>query len=130
VQPPFIIAIVKALLPPVLLLAAMVCGWAAPISPEEAKDHIGKDVRVRGLVEQVSFSKKGDAFLNFGGKYPQHVSPIGAVGEMHRLAQAKKANRLGVELQLPDKLGALKQLTAMMPDWTVSFPPNIRPLPG
>jgi hypothetical protein len=28
---------------------------------------------LRGLVEQVSFSKKGNAFLNFGGRYPQQV---------------------------------------------------------
>ena len=73
VQPPFIIAIVKALLLPVLLLATMVCCWAKPIPPEEAKNHIGENASVRGLVEQVSFSKKGHAFLNFGGKYPQHV---------------------------------------------------------
>lgn len=46
----------------------MVSGWTAPIAPEEAKDHIGEDVSVRGLVEQVSFFKKGHAFLNFGGK--------------------------------------------------------------
>ena len=47
-QPPLRIAIVKALLLPVVLLAAMVCSWAAPISPGEAKDHIGEDVSVRG----------------------------------------------------------------------------------
>jgi hypothetical protein len=41
--------------------------------PEEAKDHIGENASVRGLVEQVSFSKKGNAFLNFGGRYPQQV---------------------------------------------------------
>ena len=28
-------------------------------------DHIGETARVRGLVEEVSFSKKGNAFLNF-----------------------------------------------------------------
>jgi hypothetical protein len=28
---------------------------------------------VRGLVEQESFSQKGNAFLNFGGRYPQQV---------------------------------------------------------
>jgi len=73
VQPPFIIAIVKALPLPVLLLATMVCCWAEPIPPEEAKNHIGENASVRGLVEHVSFSKKGHAFLNFGGNYPQHV---------------------------------------------------------
>ena len=28
---------------------------------------------MRGLVEKVSFSQKGNAFLNFGGRYPQQV---------------------------------------------------------
>ena len=55
------------------LLATIVCCQAAPILVEEAKDHIGEDASVRGLVEQVSFSKKGNAFLNFGGRYPQQV---------------------------------------------------------
>ena len=51
----------------------MACRGAAPIFPEEAKDHIGESASVRGLVEQVSFSKKGNAFLNFGRRYPQQV---------------------------------------------------------
>jgi len=51
----------------------MACCRAAPILPEEAKDHIGENAIVRGLVEEVSFSKKGNAFLNFGGRYPQQV---------------------------------------------------------
>ena len=28
---------------------------------------------MRGLVEQVSISKKGHAFLNFSGRYPNHI---------------------------------------------------------
>jgi hypothetical protein len=64
---------VKAILLP-MLLVTMACRRADPILPEEAKDHIGEDVSVRGLVEQVSFSKKGHAFLNFGGKYPSMFS--------------------------------------------------------
>ena len=55
------------------LLATIVCCQAAPILPEEAKNQIGEDASVRGLVEQVSFSQKGNAFLNFGGRYPQQV---------------------------------------------------------
>ena len=55
------------------LLATSVCCQAEPILPEEAKNHISEDASVRGLVEQVSFSKKGHAFLNFGGRYPQQV---------------------------------------------------------
>jgi hypothetical protein len=55
------------------LLATTLCCQAAPIIPEEAEDHVGENASVRGLVEQVSFSKKGHAFLNFGGRYPQQV---------------------------------------------------------
>ena len=53
----------------------MACCRAAPILLEEAKDHIGENAIVRGLVEQVSFSKKGNAFLNFGGRYLSRSSP-------------------------------------------------------
>ena len=55
------------------LPATIVCCQAAPILPEEAKNHIGEDASVRGLVEQVSFSQKGHAFLNFGGRYPRQL---------------------------------------------------------
>jgi hypothetical protein len=41
--------------------------------PEEAKNHVGDSVSVRGLVGQVSVSKKGHAFLNFGGHYPNQI---------------------------------------------------------
>ena len=62
----------KQLLLPVILLTTAYC-QAAPILPEEAKNHIGETVGVRGLVEQVSVSKKGHAFLNFGGHYPNQT---------------------------------------------------------
>ena len=41
------IAGVKRLLLP-FLLATMACLWAAPIPPEETKNHIGEDASVRG----------------------------------------------------------------------------------
>jgi len=41
--------------------------------PEEAKSHIGENASVRVLVEQASVSKKGHAFLNFGGHYPNQI---------------------------------------------------------
>jgi hypothetical protein len=66
------LATVKPLLLPFLLATIVYC-QAEPILPEEAKNHIGEDASVRGLVEQVSFSKKGHAFLNFGGSYPRQV---------------------------------------------------------
>ena len=78
---------VKHLLLPILLVTAACC-QSEPILPEEAKEHVGeKNASVRGLVEQVSVSKKGHAFLNFGGRYPnqvftgfvpaEHVSAVG-----------------------------------------------------
>jgi len=45
--------------------------------------------------------------------------------ELFRLAQAKRVNRYSTELHLADKLGALKQLTAMMPDWTAPQKVNV-----
>ena len=43
------------------------------ISPEDAKNHIGQTAEVRGVLEQVSTSKQGHVFLNFGGRYPNHI---------------------------------------------------------
>jgi hypothetical protein len=60
---------VKQLLLPVILVATAYC-QAAPIL---AKNQIGEIASVRGLVEQVSVSKKGHAFLNFGGNYPNQI---------------------------------------------------------
>ena len=85
----------KQLLLPIVLLATAYC-QAAPILPEEAKEHVGENASVRGLVEQVSVSKKGHAFLNFGGRYPnqiftgfvpaEHVSAVGGEKYLHSLA--------------------------------------------
>ena len=85
----------KQLLLPIILLAAAHC-QAAPILPEEAKSHVGENVSVRGMVEQVSVSKKGHAFLNFGGRYPnqiftgyvpaEHVSAVGGEKFLRSLA--------------------------------------------
>jgi hypothetical protein len=41
---------VKQLLLPIILLATAYC-QAAPILPEEARNHIGESVSVRGLVQ-------------------------------------------------------------------------------
>jgi hypothetical protein len=62
----------KPLLMALLLIPVAYC-HAAPILPEEAKNHVGENASVRGLVEQVSVSKKGHMFLNCGGQYPNHI---------------------------------------------------------
>jgi hypothetical protein len=53
---PFLYAHEAASIP--ILLVTVACCRAAPILQEEAKDRIGENTSVRGLVEQVSFSKK------------------------------------------------------------------------
>jgi hypothetical protein len=57
-----------------IILATVAC--AAPVLPEEALARVGEIGSVRGLVEQVSFSSKGNAFLNSGipGKLSQASS--------------------------------------------------------
>jgi hypothetical protein len=50
---------------------------ATAISPAEAKNHIGEMVTVKGQVVSVHVSKKGDVFLDLGGKYPN--APFTAV---------------------------------------------------
>ncbi len=44
------------------------------ITPAQARDHVGREVVVRGQVAQVGASEDGRTlFLNFGGRYPDHV---------------------------------------------------------
>jgi hypothetical protein len=40
------------------------------ISPEDAKNYVGKTVTVRGKVDRVYVSQKGDIFIDMGGKHP------------------------------------------------------------
>lgn len=46
---------------------------AETISPPEAAQHVGSTATVEGVVSQVSISRKGTIFINFGGRYPNHV---------------------------------------------------------
>lgn len=48
-------------------------GLADPITPQEALQHIGDTESVAGVVSQVSTSKGGTTFINFGGRYPNHI---------------------------------------------------------
>jgi hypothetical protein len=43
------------------------------IKDSESAQYVGKNVEVRGLVVAVFTSKKGNTFLNFGGKYPNQT---------------------------------------------------------
>jgi DNA/RNA endonuclease YhcR with UshA esterase domain len=40
------------------------------ITPEQARNHIGETVIVKGKVFDVHPTQKGDVFINFGGKFP------------------------------------------------------------
>lgn len=46
---------------------------AETISPQEASRHVGSLVTVEGEVSQVSTSNGGTTFINFGGRFPNHV---------------------------------------------------------
>lgn len=44
------------------------------LTPDQAKDHVGQEVVVRGQLLEVGASENGDTlFLYFGGEYPDHV---------------------------------------------------------
>ena len=43
------------------------------VPPEEAAGQVGKTVTVKGKVDGQKSSKVGNTYLNFGGKFPNHV---------------------------------------------------------
>jgi len=43
------------------------------VPAEEAAGHVGKTVTVKGKVDGQKSSKSGNTYLNFGGKFPNHV---------------------------------------------------------
>lgn len=44
-----------------------------PISPKDAYANVGSYEAVEGVVSQVSVTGSGTTFINFGGRYPNHV---------------------------------------------------------
>ena len=56
-----------------LSLYSAVPTLAAEIAPREAMMHVGEQSTVVGTVAQVSRSRGGTTFINFGGRYPNHV---------------------------------------------------------
>ncbi|HEY5893435.1 MAG TPA: OB-fold nucleic acid binding domain-containing protein [Chthoniobacterales bacterium] len=54
-----------------LLLLAIPC--FADISPDEASKHVGEHSTVTGVISQITTTAKGTTFINFGGRYPNHV---------------------------------------------------------
>jgi len=43
------------------------------VSPAEVSGQVGKTVTVKGKVDGQKSSKAGNTYLNFGGKFPNHV---------------------------------------------------------
>lgn len=66
-----------------LLALTPILGYAAPenpptISPADAAQHVGELVIVQGVVDQVSVSSRSSTtYLNFGGRYPNHIFAAG-----------------------------------------------------
>lgn len=49
---------------------------AGAISPPEAAHHVGQTITVEGVVAQVSKSRKGTTFINFGGRFPNQLFQV------------------------------------------------------
>lgn len=54
-------------------LALVTAVQAETITPHQAAQFVGASVTVEGVVSQVSTSRGGTTFINFGGRYPNHV---------------------------------------------------------
>ena len=50
-----------------------VTAQADTISPRDAYANAGASITVEGVVSQVSTIKSGTTFINFGGRYPNHI---------------------------------------------------------
>ena len=56
-----------------IALLLTVSAQAETISPREASHYVGVAVTVEGVVSQVSTGGGGTTFINFGGRFPNHV---------------------------------------------------------
>jgi len=70
------------------------------VQDSEAAQYVGKNVEVRGLVVAVYASKKGNTFLNFGGKYPNQTFtgyiPAGSELARDRWTVTLQGNVIGI----------------------------------
>jgi len=65
--------ITHALLAGITTLFLTFSGQAEPISPQDTYANVGALTTVEGVVSQVSRTDSGTTFINFGGRYPNHV---------------------------------------------------------
>ncbi len=54
-------------------LLLTISAQAETISAKDAFQHVGSEMIVEGVVSQVSTSDGGTTFINFGGRYPNHI---------------------------------------------------------
>ena len=57
----------------IVFLETAVSGGAALVSPERAEDYLGQRVTVEGRVVQTTLAKGGEAYLNFGDRFPRQT---------------------------------------------------------
>jgi DNA/RNA endonuclease YhcR with UshA esterase domain len=55
-----------------LAMVMATSAYAETVTPQDASQYVGSSVTVEGVVSQVSRSG-GTTFINFGGRYPNHV---------------------------------------------------------
>lgn len=70
------IVAMKNFLLPILIVWFASCNAQTTITPEQAKDNVGKSVTVCGKVFSEVTSKNGNIFLNFGASYPNEVFSV------------------------------------------------------
>lgn len=57
----------------VAFLLAIAAAQGGDYTDREASKHVGETITVRGVVADVFTSDKGNTFLNFGRRYPNHT---------------------------------------------------------
>lgn len=123
-----------------LLMALFLVGWFAEtriqgeepveipvVTPEEAAQHDGKVVTVKGRVDGQKTSAAGVTYLNFGGRYPNHIFSCRAFADKFPegvpLCEGKTVEVTGkikihegkpsMDLKGPDKIKILEDAAAV-----------------
>jgi hypothetical protein len=78
-------------------LSALVTAQTATVIPDtEAERHVGQRATVEGTVVEVFTSNEGNAFIDFGGKYP-HQTFTGYIPARSALASGGDSSLAGLE---------------------------------
>lgn len=57
----------------IAILFLTVVAQADTITPRDALANVGESTTVEGVVSQVSSTESGTTFINFGGRFPNHI---------------------------------------------------------